>query len=83
MSSSIGNFIEYHITNDGEIIFAGKAYRYPDELKTTWSINDTVSNYLGNGIYFTDGIQQIPNYAKDFFVKTSANAKYVKTFYNS
>ena len=75
--------IDFHITNDGDIIYAGKAYMFPEEFETVWSVNDIVSNYLGNGIYFTEGIQQIPNYAKDFFIGTSANAKYVKTFYNS
>lgn len=83
MTSPYGSFLEYHITNDGEIIYAGKAYKYPDEANLIWSVNDTVSNYLGNGIYFTDGIHQIPDYAKDFFIKTSADVKYVKTFYNS
>lgn len=83
MTSSNGSFIEYHITYDGDIIYAGKAYRYPEELETVWSVNDVTSNYLGNGIIFTDGIQQIPNYSKDFFIGTSAGAKYVKTFYNS
>lgn len=83
LTSPNGTFIEYHITNDGDIIYAGKAYRFPEEFETVWSVNDITSNYLGNGIYFTEGIQQIPNYAKDFFIGTSANAKYVKTFYNS
>lgn len=83
LTSPNGTFIEYHITNDGDIIYAGKAYRFPEESETVWSVNDITSNYLGNGIYFTEGIQQIPNYAKDFFIGTSANAKYVKTFYNS
>lgn len=77
------SFAEYHITTDGDIIYAGKAYRYPEEYKTVWTVNDTVSNYLGNGIYFSEGLQQIPNYSKDFFIGTNTNAKYVKTFYNS
>lgn len=34
MTSNNGSFIEYHITYDGDIIYAGKAYRYPEELET-------------------------------------------------
>ena len=82
-SVSADTFIEYHINLDGDIIYAGKAYKYPDATKVTWSINDAVSNYLGNGISFTEGIQQIPDYSKDFYMETNTGQKYVETFYNS
>lgn len=82
-SVSTETFIEYHINLDGDIIYAGKAYKYPDEAKVTWSINDAVSNYLGNGISFTEGIQQIPEYSKDFYMEDNLGDKFIETFYNS
>lgn len=82
-SVSSESFIEYHITLDGDIIYSGKAYKFPDGEKVTWSINDAVSNYLGNGIRFTDGIHQIPDYSKDFYMETNLGNKYIETFYNS
>lgn len=82
-SDTADSFIEYHINLDGDIIYAGKAYKYPDSSKITWSINDAVSNYLGNGIQFTEGIHQIPDYAKDFYMETNTDKKYIETFYNS
>ena len=82
-SATTDSFIEYHINLDGDIIYSGKAYKYPDNSKITWSINEAVSNYLGNGIYFTDGIHQIPDYSKDFFMEVNTGDKYIETFYNS
>lgn len=82
-TSEAGDYIEYHIKYDGDIAYAGRAYCYPEEDTITWTINDVVSNYLGNGIYFRNGIYEIPDYSKDFFMKTSMEDKYVETFYNS
>lgn len=82
-SVDANTFIEYHINLDGDIIYAGKAYKYPDASKITWSINDTVSNYLGNGIQFVEGIHQIPDYSKDFYMETNTGEQYLETFYNS
>ena len=82
-SVNANTFIEYHINLDGKIIYSGKAYKYPDATKITWSINDTVSNYLGNGIEFVEGIHQIPDYSKDFYMETNTGEKYLETFYNS
>lgn len=82
-SVSSESFIEYHINLDGDIIYAGKAYKYPDSSNIEWSINDTVSNYLGNGIRFSTGIQEIPNYSKDFFMRTNEGDKFIETYYNS
>jgi hypothetical protein len=34
-SDTADSFIEYHINLDGDIIYAGKAYKYPDSSKIT------------------------------------------------
>lgn len=82
-SANVNDFVEYHIKLGSDIIYAGKAYKYPDATKVTWSINDAVSNYLGNGLSFVEGIQQIPDYSKDFYMEDNMGNKYVETFYNS
>lgn len=82
-SANVNDFVEYHIKLGSDIIYAGKAYKYPDASKVTWSINDAVSNYLGNGLSFVEGIQQIPDYSKDFYMEDNRGNKYVETFYNS
>lgn len=76
------NFIEYHIENDGNILYSGKVYKMPDESSIVYSVNDVVSNYLGNGLVFTEGIQQIPNYAKEFYIRSTGANHYLKV-YNS
>lgn len=82
-TESSGDFLEYHITLNDNLIYAGKAYKYPDNSEVEWSINDVVSNYLGTGITFSEGLQEIPNYAKSFTIGTSNLASYEETFYNS
>lgn len=81
--ADVNDFVEYHIKLGSDIIYAGKAYKYPDESKVSWSINDAVSNYLGNGISFVEGIQQIPEYSKDFYMEDNVGDKFIETFYNS
>lgn len=82
-TANVNDFVEYHIKLGSDIIYAGKAYKYPDESKVAWSINDAVSNYLGNGISFAEGIQQIPEYSKDFYMEDNVGDKFIETFYNS
>lgn len=82
-SDSADVFTEYHIELNGDLIYGGKAYKYPDASGIEWSVNDVVSNYLGNGITFQNGIQQIPNYCKTFYIYTNNGASYSEKFYNS
>lgn len=82
-TADVNDFVEYHIKLGSDIIYAGKAYKYPDASEVAWSINDAVSNYLGNGLSFVEGIQQIPDYSKDFYMEDNIGNKYVETFYNS
>lgn len=77
-----GSFLEYHIDNDGETLYAGKIYKMPDESVIRYSVNDVVSNYLGNGITFSEGIEEIPNYSKDFSIITTGANHQLKV-YNS
>lgn len=83
LTDSSDSFIEYHINSDGNIVYAGKAYAYPGNSIVSWEINDVCSNFLGNGISFTDGIQEIPNYSKIFYIETNNNTNYQETLYNS
>lgn len=79
----LGSFTEYHIDLNNSIIYAAKAYKYPGESLVKFSINDIASNYLHNGLTFTEGYQEIPDYAKVFDVTTSDGTTYSQSFYNS
>ena len=79
----LGSFTEYHIELDNSTIYAAKAYKYPGETLVKFNINDIASNYLGNGLSFTEGCREIPDYAKVFDVITSDGTNYSQTFYNS
>lgn len=74
--------MEYHIDCDGETLYAGKIYKMPDEDAIKYSVNDVVSNYLGNGISFNEGIEEIPNYSKEFSIITTGADHQLKV-YNS
>lgn len=67
----------------GDIIYAGKAYKYPEASNIEWTINDACSNYIGTGITFTNGIQRIPDYCKTFTVATNQSTIKASRFYNS
>ena len=82
-TASANDFIEYHITLGGDIIYAAKAYKYPDENDIEWTINDVCENYIGTDLNFTSGIQRIPNYCKTFSVVTNQNVLKNSRFYNS
>ena len=80
--SSTSDFLEYHIYNNGELIYGGKAYAYPNS-NIQFTVNDVCSNYLGNGILFQAGVHQIPDYAKTFTIQTTDGVSYNVGFYNS
>lgn len=82
-TSSANDFVEYHISLGTDIIYAGKAYKYPEASNIEWTINDVCSNYIGTGITFTNGIQRIPNYCKTFSVVTNDQTLTDTKFYNS
>ena len=82
-TASANDFIEYHITLGGDIIYAAKAYKYPDANDIEWTINDVCENYIGTDLNFTSGIQRIPNYCKTFSVVTNQNVLKNSRFYNS
>ena len=80
--SSNSGFLEYHIYESGNLIYGGKAYAYPNS-NIQFTVNDVVSNYLGNGILFQAGVHQIPDYAKMFAIQTTDGISYSAGFYNS
>lgn len=82
-TSAADSFIEYHISLGADIIYAGKAYKYPDASDIEWTINDVCSNYIGTGITFTSGIQRIPDYCKVFSTVTNDQTLINTRFYNS
>lgn len=82
-TASADSFIEYHISLGADIIYAGKAYKYPDASTIEWTINDVCSNYIGTGITFTSGIQRITDYCKVFSTVTNDQTLVNTRFYNS
>lgn len=75
-------FVEYHIIIDNETVFAGKAYKYPDQNKITISINEVVENYLKTEWPKVKGLNIMSNYMKDVTVKLSDGFLFDFTFYN-
>lgn len=70
---------EYHINVNGEEepIYTGYAYRYPDEEELKIELNDILSDYLHNHISFTEGLQEMDGFAKQFTITTPNNSKTV------
>lgn len=83
LTSTADQFVEYHIGLGENTIYAGKAYKLPDAGSIKWSINDVASEYLGTGITFENGIQQIPDYIKEFVIGTNTGQAYNHIYYNS
>lgn len=79
---TVETFIEYHLNYDGEIIYAGKAYKYPGSETIAFLLNEVTSNYLSNGIVFEEQTSVIPDYLKTFIIKTSTDSERAVTFFN-
>lgn len=78
------SFLEYHIDDSSSnILYAAKVYKMPDEQQVEWSINEPVSNYLGNSIAFTEGVHKMNDYIKPFTLITSTGFSKTYYFYNS
>lgn len=64
------------------IVFAGKAYKYPDKDKITISINEVVENYLKTEWPTVKGVNIMNDYMKDVTVELSDSYTFDFTFYN-
>lgn len=80
--SSNEEFVEYHIIIDDTIVFAGKAYKYPDKDQIIISINEVVKNYLKTEWPKARAFNKMDNYMKDVTVSLSDGYLYDFTFYN-
>jgi len=76
-------FVEYHINSGNTILYAAKAYPEPTTRATSVILNDVCENYLGNGITFTAGVQEMPDYYKQFKFVTNTGTETNFSFYNS
>ena len=73
--------VEYHIIIDGETVYSGYAYRYPDEegnLKI--EVNDILSDYLKNHISFTEGLREMDGFLKEFTISTNYGSQDVLVY---
>lgn len=78
------DFVEYHIEDwESNLLYAGKAYKYPQANEVAWTINGPISNYLGNGIEFVEGVHKIPHYLEPFTVVTNTGLAKEYLFYNN
>ena len=77
------NYVDYSVLDYDKVIYTGRAYAYPGETTIDIQLNDTIANYLGNGIIFEEGVQEIPEYLKMFNVVSSDGLSASYTVYNS
>lgn len=84
IESTSDPFIEYHLELGDEIVYAGKAYKYPGSNNVDFLINDIAENFLDNGLVFPNygKTQVIPNYLKSFTLITSSGNDKPITFFN-
>lgn len=79
----VDSFFEYHIDDtDDTILYAGKAYKYPNEDKGEVYINDITENFLTNHISFNLGFGEMTDFCKNFKFVTSSGNTNTYTFYN-
>lgn len=77
------DFIEYHLDCAGEMVYAGKAYKYPETDRVEFLLNNVAENYLSNGIIFNTSKTIIsPEYLKPFTLITSSGNEKPITFFN-
>lgn len=77
------DFIEYHLDYAGEMVYAGKAYKYPETDRVEFLLNNVAENYLSNGIIFNTSKTIIsPEYLKSFTLITSSGNEKPITFFN-
>lgn len=77
------DFIEYHLDYAGEMVYAGKAYKYPETDRVEFLLNNVAENYLSNGIIFNTSKTIVsPEYLKPFTLITSSGNEKPITFFN-
>lgn len=77
------DFIEYHLDYAGDMVYAGKAYKYPETDRVEFLLNNVAENYLSNGIIFNTFKTIIsPEYLKPFTLITSSGNEKPITFFN-
>lgn len=77
------DFIEYHLDYAGDMVYAGKAYKYPETDRVEFLLNNVAENYLSNGIMFNTSKTIIsPEYLKPFTLITSSGNEKPITFFN-
>lgn len=77
------DFIEYHLDYAGDMVYAGKAYKYPETDRVEFLLNNVAENYLSNGIIFNTSKTIIsPEYLKPFTLITSSGNEKPITFFN-
>lgn len=65
------DFIEYHIDKDGEVLYAGRAYKYPGSNIARFLVNDIVKNYVSSELVLDEGIWDNTGYFQKFDLITS------------
>lgn len=81
-SQTIGSgFYEYHIYNQGNLLYSGKAYKLPNESGARFSVNEIAQDHLSNHIKLSTGEWNMEGFCKDFEVVTPSNSR-TYTFYN-
>lgn len=77
------DFIEYHLDYAGDMVYAGKAYKYPETDRVEFLLNNVAENYLSNGIIFNTSKTIVsPEYLKPFTLITSSGNEKPITFFN-
>lgn len=79
------SWIEYHIDDiNSNVLYAGKAYPYPDKNYIEILLNDITSNFLKSMNWPTsNGFNQVGDYSKVFILKTSTDVTEPYIFNNN
>lgn len=78
----LNDTFEYHLDVDGQTVYAGKAYKYPDNDYIEFFLNNVVEDYLGNSLEFKDGLQVMNNYVKEITLLSDDGTDETFNFFN-
>lgn len=64
------SYVNYTISYDGEIIYTGRAYKYPDADRIVIYLNKLIKNYLNNYISFDEGYYTVGEWLGNFVISS-------------
>lgn len=63
-------YVNYTISYDGDVIYTGRAYKYPDADRIVIYLNKLIKNYLNNYIRFDEGYYTVGEWLGNFVISS-------------